>query len=40
MDTSLAPNYTQTATKMARPIAQGSIPAIIIVITSGSLRGI
>ncbi len=34
-----APNYNQTASKTAHSIAQGSIPAIIIVITSGSLRG-
>lgn len=36
---SLGLNHNQTvAAKAARSIAQGSIPAIIIVITSGSLR--
>jgi len=31
-------HYNQTTAKAARSIAQGSIPAIIIVITSGFLR--
>jgi hypothetical protein len=38
MDT-FAPEHNQAISTTARSVTHGSIPAIIIVITSGSLRG-